>query len=101
MLEQRPYIGNVVIRINALQDPSLEMPKFLSYLQVIVIFLHSVAQSTVNQSSFVFFKFYDLEELFRTGGQVPDTAYIFMVRSKTNEFTYKSYQFWINVYHWL
>ena len=25
------------------------------------------------------FKFYDLEELFRTGGQVPDTSYIFMV----------------------
>jgi len=25
-------------------------------------------------------QFYDLEELFNTGGQVPDTSYIFMVR---------------------
>lgn len=25
-----------------------------------------------------FFQFYDLEELFRTGGQIPDTNYIFM-----------------------
>lgn len=24
-------------------------------------------------------QFYDLEELFRTGGQVPDTSYVFMV----------------------
>lgn len=24
-------------------------------------------------------QFYDLEELFRTGGQIPDTSYIFMV----------------------
>ena len=25
-------------------------------------------------------QFYDLEELFNTGGQVPDTSYVFMVR---------------------
>lgn len=24
-------------------------------------------------------QFYDLQELFRTGGQIPDTAYVFMV----------------------
>ena len=28
----------------------------------------------------VFHQFYDLGELFRTGGQIPDTNYIFMVR---------------------
>lgn len=28
--------------------------------------------------NFSMFQFYDLEELFRTGGQVPDTNYIFM-----------------------
>ena len=34
--------------------------------------------------NFLPLQFYDLEELFRTGGQVPETSYIFMVikRSK-------------------
>ena len=26
----------------------------------------------------IFFQFYDLEELFRTGGAVPDTNYVFL-----------------------
>ena len=28
-------------------------------------------------------QFYDLEELFNTGGQVPDTSYVFMVSTGT------------------
>ena len=30
-------------------------------------------------------QFYDLEELFRTGGQLPDTSYIFMVKKKKEQ----------------
>ena len=29
----------------------------------------------------IFLQFYDLEELFRTGGNIPDTSYVFLVTS--------------------
>ncbi len=30
-------------------------------------------------SSFFFIQFYDLQQLFRSGGEIPDVSYVFMV----------------------
>ncbi len=41
-------------------------------------FIHNIVQRICTKCFFSSSQFYDLEELFRTGGQVPDTNYVFM-----------------------
>lgn len=57
---------------------------FIAIHQFLPFFLNLNQLILREKSEFLFLlaQFYDLEELFRTGGQVPDTAYIFMVRDE-------------------
>lgn len=45
---------------------------------LIIYLIFSISQVNYVFLLLFFFQFYDLEELFRNGGQVPDTNYIFM-----------------------